>query len=414
MKIKIGIAGCGGFASQFVPLFRDHPLVEKVAVCDMIRERADSYSKLYGIKDAYYSYEDLLKSDVNCIAVYSQRHLHGPMVIAALDAGKHVCSAVPTASSMDEIHQIVQKVRQTGLTYALMETSYYYGSTIFCRKKFKDGSMGKFVYGEARYCHDMDHFYASFRRSGGENWKQVAGIPPMYYPTHSVSMITSVTGAKVRKVSCSGFVDHHEDAIFREGANLWDNIFSNQSALMYTSDGGSCLINEFRRIGYSQGKNSVYQSLFGTEGVYEQGAAGCIWMEREKKITQDVTEFLNCCDASGGDLNFIDSGLSESLKLDFVTREGQVHNRARLPESFAKHRNGHFGSHQFLVDDFIKAVHFDKLPPNHVWAAAGYCAPGLVAHESAKKDGMLMDVPDFGDPPAGKAFLNPDEGHEWF
>jgi hypothetical protein len=39
-----------------------------------------------------------------------------------------------------------------------------------------------------------------------------------------------------------------------------------------------------------------------------------------------------------------------------------------------------------------------KLPPNHVWAAARYCAPGIVAHESAKREGELMKVPDFGEP----------------
>lgn len=414
MKIKIGVAGCGAFASQFVPLFRDHPLVEKVAVCDIIPERADKYAEMYDIKDVYYSYEDMLKSDVNCIAVFSQRHLHGPMTLAALDAGKHVAVAVPIASSLEDINKIVEKVQSTGLTYATFETSYYYASTIFCRKKFKDGHMGKFVYGEARYCHDMDHFYASFQRSGGENWKQVAGIPPMYYPTHSVSMITSVTGAKVNKVSCSGFVDNHEDGIFVKGANLWGNVFSNQTALMHTSDGGCCVINEFRRIGSSKDKNSVYQSLFGTEGVYEQGATGCSWSERRNGICEDITALLNCCDSKSGDLNFREDNLSESLKSDFVTREAQLHNKARLPEIFSTHRNGHFGSHQFLVDDFVKAVLADKLPPNHVWAAAGYCAPGLVAHESAKKDGLLMAVPDFGCPSQGKAFLNPDEGHEWF
>ena len=48
------------------------------------------------------------------------------------------------------------------------------------------------------------------------------------------------------------------------------------------------------------------------------------------------------------------------------------------------------------------------LPPNHVWAAARYCAPGLVAHESAQKDGIMLDVPDFGEPPARLARMEPD------
>jgi len=41
------------------------------------------------------------------------------------------------------------------------------------------------------------------------------------------------------------------------------------------------------------------------------------------------------------------------------------------------------------------------LPPNHIWAAARYCAPGIVAHESARRDGERLPIPDFGDPPSG-------------
>ena len=35
--------------------------------------------------------------------------------------------------------------------------------------------------------------------------------------------------------------------------------------------------------------------------------------------------------------------------------------------------------------------------------------PGLIAHQSALKDGESMDVPDFGDPPAGQDVLDSDK-----
>jgi len=408
MKLKVGVVGCGRFSTQFVSLFRDHPLVEKVAVCDMVRERANRFSQDYGIKDVYYNYEDMLKSDINCVAVFTQRDNHAPFVLAALDAGKHVCEAVPIANSLEDIAAIVEKVKTTGLTYMTMETSYYYASTIFCRRKFQEGSMGTFVYGEARYCHNIQHMYNSFQSSGGENWKQKAGFPPMYYPTHSTSMILSVTNSKVKKVSCSGFEDRHEDEIFAPGGNLWNNPFSNQTALMYTADGGSFIVNEFRRTGYTNQKNAVYLSMFGTDGVYEQGATGCAWMELHNDVCEDVTELLNCSSNRGYNQPIKEAHLDESIKQDFVTTQSAVQNIARLPKEFIGHNNGHFGSHQFLVDDFVKAAATDKLPPNHVWAAADYCAPGLVAHESSTKGGLLLAVPDFGCPPAGKAFLEPD------
>ena len=73
---------------------------------------------------------------------------------------------------------------------------------------------------------------------------------------------------------------------------------------------------------------------------------------------------------------------------------------SRLPKSFVGLTNGHFGSHQLLVDDFVTACATCRHPPNHVWAAARYVLPGLIAHESAMRNGELMEVPDFGEPPS--------------
>jgi hypothetical protein len=77
----------------------------------------------------------------------------------------------------------------------------------------------------------------------------------------------------------------------------------------------------------------------------------------------------------------------------------------RLPGEFVGLPNGHLGSHQFLVCDFLEAVEADKLPPVNVWLAARLNAPGIVAHESSKRGGELLKIPDFGKPPASAAML---------
>jgi hypothetical protein len=68
--------------------------------------------------------------------------------------------------------------------------------------------------------------------------------------------------------------------------------------------------------------------------------------------------------------------------------------------TFAGVPNGHDGTHVFLVNDFVRSVKSHRLPPNHVWLAARYNAPGIVAHESCKRGGELLKIPDFGMPPA--------------
>ncbi len=72
-----------------------------------------------------------------------------------------------------------------------------------------------------------------------------------------------------------------------------------------------------------------------------------------------------------------------------------------LPESFKELPNGHMATHKLLIDDFCRAAYENKLPVVDAWTAARYTIPGIVAVESAYQGGVLMDVPDLGDSPAG-------------
>ncbi|MDD5603488.1 MAG: Gfo/Idh/MocA family oxidoreductase, partial [Eubacteriales bacterium] len=227
-KIRLGFIGCGNFAQNFIPLFKAHPYVEWVSVTDLVRERREQTAAKFGITRIFDSFEDTLKSkEVNSVAIFVQRHLHGPMIIAALKAGKNVYTVVPIAFSVEEVLQIVDLVRETGLTFSMGETGYYRPCTIFCRRKMKSGEMGDFVYGESQYYHDMRFLYSNCQHSGGADWKKIAGFPPSYYPTHSTAMLISSACSHAVKVSGFGYVDHHEDDIFGAGKNQWDNPFSN-------------------------------------------------------------------------------------------------------------------------------------------------------------------------------------------
>lgn len=397
-KIKIGVLGAGMFAKSFIPLFKAHPSVEKVALADIDPERLRQVADTFRITETYAGLEELCRSDVDAIAIFTQRHLHAPQTIAALRAGKHVYCAVPMAHSLEDVEAILEEVKRSGLVYMSGETSYYYPSTIYCRDRFAKGDFGDFVYGEAQYLHDLSHgFYEAFQHSGGSDWKKVAGFPPMYYPTHSVSMILSVTGARATHVSCLGYRDRHEDGIYREGANLWNNPFSNETAMVRTSDGGMARFNEFRRVGWS-GKNCVYMSMFGTQGSFEEHADSQVWSSLTHGSLQDVSELLHSNDYVNQEA---DPDIPVALRQDFVSGLSPIHDADRLPREFLGMPNGHFGSHQFLADDFVKAVGQHKLPPIHAWNAAAYCAPGIIAHESALRGGEMLAIPDFGGPSAG-------------
>ena len=119
-KIKVGVVGLGNFGNDFMALFVGHPDIEEVVLCDRIEERIAVTKAAHGLTRSYIDYDEMLKQkDIDCVAIFTQRHLHAPMVLKALEAGKHVYSAVPIACSIEEIEQIIEKVKETRLVYMM-------------------------------------------------------------------------------------------------------------------------------------------------------------------------------------------------------------------------------------------------------------------------------------------------------
>ncbi len=432
MKVKIGFVGYGAFSRDFIRLFEMHPDVEKVCIAELFEERREEIKRDHPGVEVYNSYDEMLEQaeDLNSIGIFTQRHLHGPMVIKALKAGKNVYSAVPIGCTIDEIKEIVELVKKTKLVYMMGETCYYYPSAIFCREKYKNGEFGKFVYAEAQYYHDIREMYDDFSRSGGPDWRRVAGIPPMFYPTHSISMVFPSIGEYATQVSCLGLRDDYPDDIFGEEKNDFENPFSNETAIFRMSGGGVVRINEFRRVGIN--KPSTYITCFyGEQAAYECIADQHIFqtapfVDREGKDHPMHMEYVSdklmpewFLDFKNGNYNQEKIGDSSKgtvdprllgLTWDDATTpvsvpaiEGfaKIQDRSRLPKAFREiPPYSHFNSHPFLVDDFVRAVVDNKLPPNNAWDAARYMIPGLIAHESALQGGKFLDIPDYGDAPA--------------
>ena len=394
---SLGIVGAGQFAGQFAKLFNAHPLISGVFVTDVLEERATALVQRGGLAGTFPGFEAMLESDLDAVAIFTQRWTHGPLVVQALRAGKHVYSAVPMAISVDEITAIVEAVRETGLTYMMGETSYYNPATIYARTRVADGSFGRVFYAEGDYVHDMDlGFYAAYQYSGGDDWRRTASYPPMLYPTHSVGGVLGAIGGHAVSVSCIGVRDERGDGVFDRDVSMFDNDFSNATALFELDGGGSMRINEFRRVGYPSHLRESRFRYFGTEGSFEQLVGTAVWQDKQGFAdVSDLIETRATLDLDDPSL----AGVDPALRDAFVSGLSLVHDPSRLPASLRVMPSGHEGSHQFLVDDFAVAVANGTLPPVNAWEAARYTLPGIVAHQSALQGGVRLPVPDLGDPP---------------
>jgi predicted dehydrogenase len=399
MTFSLGIVGAGQFAGQFAKLFLAHPGVGDVHVTDLLPERAERLAAAEGLTGTFSSYEAMLESKaVDAVGIFTQRWTHGPLVVQALNAGKHVYSAVPMAVSTEEIAAIIDAVKGTGLTYMMGETSQYHPATVHARNRIAEGGFGRLFYAEGDYVHDMDlGFYEAYRYSGGENWKATASYPPLLYPTHAVGGVLGAWQTHAVSVSAIGVRDERGDGVFDKEISQFDNDFSNATALFEVAGGGTFRTNEFRRVGYPSHIRESRFRFFGTEGSMEQLATVALW--QDKNGVQDISRLLEPRPTMPPDEPSLEH-IAPDLRAAFTSGSAPVHDRSRLPREFDALPNGHEGSHHFLVDDFVTAVGAGTLPSVNAWVAARYTLPGIIAHESALKGGARLEIPDFGDAPA--------------
>jgi predicted dehydrogenase len=397
MTFSLGVVGAGQFGSQFAHLFNLHPGTSAVYVADELPERAAEAVARYGLAGVKGSFEELLASDIDAVAIFTQRWTHGPLVERALRAGKHVYSAVPMAVSEEEIAAIIEAVRDTRLVYMMGETSYYNPATVYARKQLAGGKFGRIFYAEGDYVHDMDlGFYEAYQYSGGERWKETASYPPMLYPTHAVGGVLGAVPAHAVSVSCVGVRDDRNDGVFDKDVSMFGNDFSNATALFELNDGGVMRTNEMRRVGYPSHIRESRFRFFGTEASFEQLAKVSVW--QDKQNVHDISEQMETRPSIPLDDPSL-ANVAPELRDAFVSGLAPVHDPGRLPEEFLGAPNGHEGSHHFLVDDFVTAVNNGTLPPVNAWVAARFTLPGIVAHQSALQNGERLAIRDFGDAP---------------
>ncbi|MDK2811481.1 MAG: hypothetical protein PWR27_2190 [Petroclostridium sp.] len=112
-KVKIAVFGAGSIAQKrHISECSENPNVELVAVCDIVKERAEKVAEQYGMR-AYTDYKELLANEeVDAVIVCTPNYLHAPMSIYALKAGKHVLCEKPMAISAEEAEEMIKVAKE--------------------------------------------------------------------------------------------------------------------------------------------------------------------------------------------------------------------------------------------------------------------------------------------------------------
>ena len=100
-----------GFGAEFIPIYKEYPGAEIIALCRRNEIELNKSADEFGIAKRYTSYDDVLADpEIDFVHINSPIPDHAWMSLKALEAGKHVMCTVPMATTIDECRQIVEKV----------------------------------------------------------------------------------------------------------------------------------------------------------------------------------------------------------------------------------------------------------------------------------------------------------------
>lgn len=339
-KIRVGIAGYGicRFGAQFG--FQDHPNVEVIAVTDLIPERCVQLAKECRCEKTYSSCEEMLKDDdIEAVFIATDAPSHARLAIMALEHGKHVAAAVPAVfGSLEEAERLFTAVKKSGLKYMMFETSAFHSDLYGMHQRYLAGDLGKLIYSEGEYYHYFGKPLGGYNPKSGKvdvnGWRK--GLPPQWYPTHSNAYYISVTGGSFTEVSCMGMPSDVEH--LKAENNLYNNPFGSEIALFRTSEGG-------------------------------------------------MSRMAVCWDmpGAGGEVGRVYGQKRGNGKVDT--------SRPPLPPGMKG--GGHGGSHGLLTSEFVDSILRDRKPWIDVAQALNMTVAGIIAHQSALKDGELLKIPQY-------------------
>jgi predicted dehydrogenase len=147
----IGIIGTG-MVGQMCHLanFVANPACRVVAVADLRPDLAAAAAEKFGVARVYDSHRELLDdADVTAVVVVTRRRATGPIVLDALESGRHVLSEKPMAYTSAQAAILVAAARQRKLVYSIGYMKRHDAgvtrSQSLLAKLRADGSLGRIV-----------------------------------------------------------------------------------------------------------------------------------------------------------------------------------------------------------------------------------------------------------------------------
>ena len=196
-KVRVGFIGVGGQGSSHVRNYTRIDNVEIKAICDLVPEKVaknqDAIVKAGKPKPQGYSngpkdYLNLVaRDDLDLVFIATPWELHVPMMVAAMNAGKHAATEVPMAVTVDECWELVDTAEKTQRHCLMMENCCYGRFEMMVLNMVRKGVLGELLHAEGGYLHDLRG--VKFGTVGEGEWRRAHATKRNgnLYPTHGLA-----------------------------------------------------------------------------------------------------------------------------------------------------------------------------------------------------------------------------------
>ena len=157
--VRIAVVGLR-IGTWHVKSYQALPEAEVVALCDLNEPVLTQFADKHGIEKRYASFDRLLEDeDVEAVSICVPNHLHAPLSIAALEAGKHVLCEKPLANSLETARMMVDAAAKSDRVAMGAMKMRFTAEAQAIRAAVDGGELGRVYYGTTAY------------------WKVLGGIP---------------------------------------------------------------------------------------------------------------------------------------------------------------------------------------------------------------------------------------------
>ena len=175
-KLVIGVLGVGGIGIAHLKAAAECENVAGVIACDVDSELLAKREKEVKCLATYTDWKEVIaRDDVDAVIVATPDQIHREMVVAALEAGKHILCEKPFALHTEDCRAMIDCAKKTGKKLMIGQVCRLTPSFVLAKQIVDAGEIGELYFVESEYAHDYSEMPFHWRNDPVDKRHPVAG-----------------------------------------------------------------------------------------------------------------------------------------------------------------------------------------------------------------------------------------------